>query len=217
MSYKVIVFDLDDTLYYEVGYLKSAFKSIAIFIDKAEHEILYQKMILWYFNNENVFSRLNELYPKYSIDYFLYIYRNHLPKIFLNEGAKEVFDYCKKNNYFLGLLTDGRSITQRNKIKALGIASIFDKIIISEEYGIEKPDKRLFAEFEHSGMPGSTCYYIGDNYNKDFISPNNLNWVTIGLKDRGMNIHKQNQNLSHEYMPQIVVENLFEIIDILKN
>jgi putative hydrolase of the HAD superfamily len=43
----------------------------------------------------------------------------------------------KANGYKLGLITDGRSISKRKKIKALNIEKYFEYILISEEFGTE--------------------------------------------------------------------------------
>ena len=87
----------------------------------------------------------------------------------------------------LGLLTDGRSISQRNKLSAMGITSLFDEILISEEFGSEKPceDNYLFFQNKYST---NDCVYFGDNFGKDFVTPNRLGWKTIGLLDDGLSL-----------------------------
>lgn len=55
----------------------------------------------------------------------------------------------KQKGYKLGLITDGFSITQGNKLKALDIENLFDIIVISEEFGSKKPDLRNYELFEH--------------------------------------------------------------------
>ncbi len=53
---------------------------------------------------------------------------------------------------------------------------------------------------------------IGDIIAKDFISANTLGWRTICLKDDGRNIHRQDFGLAEEYLPQITVDNLNELL-----
>ena len=60
---KVIVFDLDDTLYKEIDFLKSAYKEIASIVDKDHCETLYDNMISNYYKGENVFKLVSEIYP----------------------------------------------------------------------------------------------------------------------------------------------------------
>lgn len=211
---KAVVFDLDDTLIYEINFLKSAYKEIAEFVDTNDTISLYNNMILWYIEGENVFDKLLLLYPVLFKDELFAIYRNHFPSIELNEGVMEVLSYCKENHYFLGLLSDGRSRTQRNKLEATGIIGFFDKIIISEEFGSEKPSLGNYEIFFE--IDADEYFYIADNPKKDFISPKRLGWRTVCLKNKGFNIHHQNFDLDPEYLPEKKIDSLKEIIEIIK-
>ena len=104
------------------------------------------------------------------------------------------------------LITDRHSVTQRNKIKALNIDTLFDLIIISEEFGSEKPNPKNFEAFNKFNTIEK--YYIGDNTSKDFIAPNALGWTTICLPDNGNNIHMQDFNKELIYLPKIKIHNL---------
>lgn len=209
MKNKYIIFDLDDTLTYEIDFLKSAFLEIALGIaDKSLYDIMLKK----YFAKENVFEFLSKEFDL-DIKLLLKQYRNHFPNIELMNGAKELLEFCKKNNFKIGLISDGRSVTQRNKLKALQIEDVFDKIIISEEFGSEKPNENNYLAFmEDTKMD---FFYIGDNYRKDFITPNRLGWKTIALKDFENNIHKQNIEIEEEYKPKYEVASLNEVFSIL--
>ena len=56
MRSKVIVFDLDDTLYYEIDYLKSAFKEISeMFCYNHSSSDIYEKMLDIYSNKGDAF------------------------------------------------------------------------------------------------------------------------------------------------------------------
>lgn len=209
MKAKYIIFDLDDTLMYEVDYLKSAYREIASIVDKEAQEKLYEEMFSKYKRGENVFEFLNLQYSKFEIKDLLELYRNHHPKIHLNSNAEELLFNLKRQGYKIGLITDGRSVTQRNKLKALGIEEIFDKIIVSEEFGSTKPDQRNYCTFIEEGI--DEYYYIADNPKKDFVTPNKLRWVSICLLDNGQNIHPQNFELEEEYLPQYRIKNLNEI------
>lgn len=210
MKDKYIIFDLDDTLMYEIEYLESAYREIANLLDKDNQDHLYQNMIHWYNEKQDVFALLEAKYSHSKIE-LLDIYRNHFPTIKIGEEVKIVLDYIKGKSYKLGLISDGRSITQRNKLKALDIEYLFEKIIISEEFGSTKPDFKNYEVFMDD--KNIDYFYIGDNTKKDFIAPNKLGWVTIALKDAGRNIHKQNFEWSEEHKPQIIVNKLKEIIN----
>ena len=79
--------------------------------------------IMWYQRGKNAFAELNE---KYGIDNplsdYLNIYRYHHPNISLMQEVSETLDALKEAGCELGVITDGREITQRQKIEALGLA-----------------------------------------------------------------------------------------------
>ncbi len=208
MKSKTIVFDLDDTLVHEIDYLKSAFIEIAQKVD-VNDKGLYIEMLKWYGNKENVFQNLVERYPIITIAELKQLYRNHFPDFSQYTKVKSYLYELKSKGYNLGLITDGFSVTQRNKIKSLGIEELFDLIIISEEFGSEKPNEKNYKIFHQFNT--DEYFYIGDNVSKDFFAPNLLGWKTICLLDDGKNIHKQDFNKEIVYLPQCKVEDLQQI------
>lgn len=213
MNTKYIVFDLDDTLMYEIDFLKSAYCEIANALDSENAVALYNVMLSKFLEKKNVFGYLLKEYDGYTLESLLEMYRNHYPILSLNEGVNEIIQFCKKNGYRVGLITDGRSITQRNKLKSLNIEDEFDKIIISEEFGSAKPDERNFKIFHSKHV--SEYYYIGDNITKDFIAPNKLGWTTICLIDKGCNIHSQSIEVKDGYKPFKKVDSLLQVLKYL--
>jgi putative hydrolase of the HAD superfamily len=211
----VFVFDLDDTLYKEIDFLKSAYIYIASKIDRQNSSALYQSMLENYYARENVFIILNKYYPQYTIDKLLELYREHFPNITLDFDTSSTLSYLK-NYGKTGLITDGRSLTQRNKVKALGIEDYFDKILISEEMGYSKPDIRLFQQFHEYNA--NTYFYIANDTSKDFLAPNQLGWKTICLIDsNNINIKKQEFNLKNEYLPIFKINKLSDLKEIINN
>lgn len=209
MSTTTIVFDLDDTLVKEIDFLKSAFFEIANSIE-AEVSSLYHQMLVWYFDNENVFQKLVQLYPDLSMDLLKSKYRHHQPNFEKYSYVKDFLSELKQNRYRIGLITDGFSITQRNKISSLGIGGLFDLIVISEEFGSEKPNEENYKVFHQ--FNSDTYYYVGDNLKKDFVTPNKLGWITICLLDDGNNIHSQNFDIEEFYLPKYKIKDLSELL-----
>lgn len=213
MCKKIVCFDLDDTLYKEIDFVESGFRLIA---ESEEHPDLLPMMMGWRERGEDVFFNLNKAIGKEtSKSEYLKIYRYHTPKITLSEGVEETLDELKSREVILGLITDGRSETQRNKIIALGLSRWFenDNIIISEEFGSEKTDERNFRYFMKK-YPKMNYLYIGDNPKKDFVVPNRLGWNTVILKDDGRNIHKQ-EAVPVENLPQITITRIEELLDFI--
>jgi putative hydrolase of the HAD superfamily len=221
MKNKVIIFDLDDTLINEIDFLISAYNEISQFlsnvqgVDKSKNEI-FDYMHSVYLRKKNPFEQVISFLKikNIKVSDLLEIYRNHLPNISLNDDVKEVLDNLKEHKFILGIITDGRSIQQRNKIKALNLDYYINDLIISEEFGSEKPNINNYIFFQDK-YPNSKYTYIGDNINKDFVAPNKLNWETICLIDNGKNIHSQKVCVPDSFLPKIFIKNIREIIQIV--
>lgn len=210
LSDTVICFDLDDTLYKEIDFLKSAYKEIATV---AGHPDAVQQMLDWYYAKENAFQKLIDTYGlSITVADCLNIYRNHYPDISLDDGVKGYLIDLKEAGAKLGLISDGRSLTQRNKIKALGLEALFDIEVISEEFGSEKPNKRNYQVVMDRFPERKRFLYVGDNPKKDFFAPNQLGWMTFCLKNDERNIHQQVFTIPKEYLPHYVIDSIKEII-----
>jgi putative hydrolase of the HAD superfamily len=211
---EAILFDLDDLLYKEFDFMRSGFWSIAKMIDSDEPKRLFRMMMAQYFLGNKVLDWLCKDYlgedKKVSFESLLTVYRDHKPDISLTVEARDLLDALKKNGNKIGILTDGRSITQRNKIEALHLNRWVDLICISEECGFEKPSQEPFLQVM-SRMQCERFVYMADNFNKDFVAPNKLGWRTIALLDNGLNIHIKRNDLTTPNYPNQTITNLSEI------
>ncbi len=194
---KVICFDLDDTLYKEMDFLKSAYREIALHAAQGDRRLAdqaYVEMLQAYTDGGNAFRRLNQLIGrKTPVEEYLAMYRAHRPDIHLEEEVVATLDAQKKAGHTIALITDGRSVQQRNKIAALGLDHWIagEDIIISEETGSEKPAETNYRWVMERHPEAERFVYVGDNPAKDFIAPNRLGWTTVCLLDNGENIHPQ--------------------------
>lgn len=214
MKNKALVLDLDDTLYSELDFLKSAYQFIAKQLQPKNHIALYERLFMLYSAGENVFDVILKENSHLTKVQLLDWYRFHQPTIHLYDGVIETLQ-AVKNDYKFAIITDGRSKTQRNKMQSLGLNNYLEEIIISEEIGSEKPNKTNYLAIEHS-FNCMEYIYIGDNLKKDFVTPNKLGWKTICLLDNGKNIHQQDLNIVFEYHPQYYVKDWYEIRALLK-
>jgi putative hydrolase of the HAD superfamily len=83
------------------------------------------------------------------------------------ESVYEVLDTLK-GRYKLGIITNGYSSVQREKITTVGITDYFDDIIISGEVDFEKPDPRIFRmSCENLRVKPEEMVFIGDYYPND--------------------------------------------------
>jgi putative hydrolase of the HAD superfamily len=215
-SNSVFVFDLDDTLYKERDFVLSACCAIEGALKAkgvpVEEGLLYRHFLE---DGATFLQRAVERHPQWSLGDLLALYRTHTPHITLEEGAKELLDALLERGIPLGLVTDGRSLTQRAKVNALGLEHYFDSMVVSEEVGTTKPHEGNFTHF-HQRYPHKEFVYIANDVKKDFLAPRRLGWLTICVRDDGRNIHSQEENtLPGEYLPEIKVDSLRDIIALL--
>jgi putative hydrolase of the HAD superfamily len=206
-SSKIFVFDLDDTLYSERDFEKSGIEFVCNNFNIKHIDL---KSILNYRENwiEQIIDGSNN---QITVQMVLDIYRNHFPTIQLYKDAKVFLEKLLSQGIEMSLITDGRSITQRNKLRALGIESFFKNIIISEEVNSEKPSEYNFRMVMNNKL-AENYIYIADNPKKDFITPNKLGWTSICLLDKGQNVHVQNFDLPKDFLPQFFINSFQEII-----
>jgi putative hydrolase of the HAD superfamily len=64
----------------------------------------------------------------------------------------------------IGIVTNGRQVTQEGTIDALGIRHLLDVVLVSEVEGVRKPDRRIFdrAVARLGVMPSESCH-VGDH------------------------------------------------------
>ncbi|MCI6893734.1 MAG: HAD family hydrolase [Bacteroidales bacterium] len=215
-STKIIVFDLDDTLYNEVDFVYSGYNAVSQYVAEEYGYTDALKVLKQAFQaHKNPFDELADAMKPKTIDIpkLLEIYRFHKPQLTLSRTAEITLDYLQGEDAILCMITDGRSITQRNKIEALGLNKYFtdDNLIISEEFGVEKTDKRPFQYFMDKYKEAKHFYYIGDNTAKDFFWPNRMRWTTICLEDKGKNIHKQKFDSDKMHNPAIIIDNIYDL------
>ncbi|OCL27613.1 hypothetical protein U472_03410 [Orenia metallireducens] len=221
---KAIIFDLDDTLYYELEYVKSGFKAVSNYIAskyKISSDAFYNKLleVLKSEGRGKTFNIALEDFqlPLDEVKNLIELYRNHQPKRFeLYPDAKSAISRFK-GKYKLGLITDGHSTVQWNKIKALGIEKGFDEIIVSDDYGVDKRKPSSFPYLtiiKKFNLRPEEAVYIGDNPDKDFITARKLGLKTVRIiREKGMHIDKR---LSEEYEADYRIKSLDELDKVLE-
>ena len=80
----------------------------------------------------------------------------------------------------LGLVTNGMGDTQRGKIERFGLAELFDAILIEGEFGVGKPDARVYLELlgQLDASP-SEAWCVGDNLEWEVAAPQRLGIYSI--------------------------------------
>lgn len=78
----------------------------------------------------------------------------------------------------LGIISNGDSLQQRQKLTNTGIIDRFSVFAISSDIGVMKPDPQIFTEacFK-AGVEPSECWHIGDNLEADLKG-----CLSVGMK-----------------------------------
>ena len=222
MKSKLIIFDIDDTLYNEIDYVKSGYKFVSKYIEEKYNKKNIYNLLLELFKESprNVFNRLFEKlnidYKNDDIMYLVNLYRNHMPNIRMSIETINVLEKLRKK-YNLAVVSDGNYNTQKMKCEALGLSDYFDKIILTDKYGKEywKPNKKAFEllkdEFD---IDYEEMLYIGDNPNKDFyLSVYGIKTVRLYNK-KGIYYYDGYKDSIKEICS---INVLNDILDVLKN
>lgn len=195
-----VVFDLDDTLYSEKQYVRSGYHAVASAISQLKD----MEAKLWdefEVGNPAIDIVLKEegIYTEELKNFCLSIYRTHKPNISLYGGVTDMLKELHRRGVNVGIITDGRPEGQKAKIEALGLESMVDAIIITDDLGgveYRKPCDiafRLMKERIGDGRYSTMCY-VGDNIKKDFIAPEKLGMKVIWFKNKeGLYVSEQNK------------------------
>ena len=195
----VIVFDLDDTLYPESAFVRSALstagrhaakawglagvdaEALRLF-DSGHRRDIFQAAFMAVGHGELGESQASEL---------LKVYRDHQPQdLPWYPDAKEIVPLLA-SGHKLELISDGYLPTQANKFRALQAGVWIPNPIFTESLGREhwKPSPKAFEEVMRR-HPGARFVYVADNLGKDFVAPRALGWASVHIH-RPEGVHAQ--------------------------
>ena len=72
--------------------------------------------------------------------------RGYLERVAPFDDSIETLEALRSQGYRLGMVTNGSSETQREKIARWNLEPYFDEIVIESEFGRGKPDPAVFAQ-----------------------------------------------------------------------
>jgi putative hydrolase of the HAD superfamily len=186
-----VIFDLDDTLYYERDYVRSGYRAVAEHLREtlgrggAMDEWLWDRFCRG--ESAGAFDALNEAFSLgldgRGVEKLVAVYRTHRPDIVPIHGVGRLLDDLGSRAE-LGVVSDGYLPAQQYKLEALGLGERFGAVVFTERLGREfwKPSPAGFARVADAlDVRPVDCTYVGDNPAKDFLAPNRLGWRTVQL------------------------------------
>ncbi len=212
----MVVFDLDDTLYKEHNYVLSGYNAVArqVSLESGlDARIVLGRMLLA--SDPLAEAAKSGTMP---LETYVMLYRHHYPSISLDPAALNLLNALRERNIPMAMITDGRSVGQRNKFLALGLDRFIpqERLLISAETGAEKTSPLPFERIMEMYPDEKSWIYIGDNPAKDFFHPRALGWKTIMLIDvRRENIHSQQDIPSEAHAADYSVPSLTQALPLI--
>lgn len=228
--YKNLFIDLDDTIYDFSSASREAFMETYEllhydrFFDSFNHYYsIYEpyNLELWHIYGEGKITKeeLNKRRYSYPLevvgikdqelaDTFCREALGRIPtKNRLIDGAIELLEYLRPK-YNMYILSNGFKELQSHKMRTAGIDKYFDALILSEDIGVNKPNRELYEyALEKTGSKLEESIMIGDMFETDIAGAAN-----IGMKQIYFNPKKKE---SHTFAPTYMVTELLQIKDIL--
>ncbi len=188
---RVVVFDLDDTLYPEIEYVRSGFRAVAFALESrfdihAEEAFALLWRALHVHGRGKTFDRVLEelgVHSRTAVRSLVDTYRSHEPRIALPAESRAVLGRLADRPLYL--VTDGHKGVQARKLAALGIEPCFRHCYLTNRYGVarQKPSPHVFQLLVGcEGCDPGDVVYVGDDPHKDFCGIRPLGFRTLRVR-----------------------------------
>ncbi len=124
------------------------------------------------------------------------------------DGVMDALRSFRDRGLRLALITNGNAAFQRSKIDKFGLARFFDCILIEGEFGVGKPDERVYRHVldQLQVIPQET-WMVGDHLEFDVSAPQRLGIYSIWVDVAGSGLPE-----SSPVRPDRIIRTLSELI-----
>ncbi len=232
-TYQDIFFDLDNTLWDFDSSSLYALKSIYDRFNLARYFGGFQD---FYQSYKSLNNKLWDEYRKGKIDKdklaivrFLYLLEERTNEVkaqlaqqlsdaylaemtkqaFIEPDSFEVLRELHQKKYRLHIISDGFLEVQIIKLKVAKFSSFISQLIVSEEIGVLKPDKRLFEyALKKADTSKENSIFVGNDYENDILGAYNAGIDQVFYNRDNIDISKLS------IKPTYTVNKLTELLDI---
>jgi putative hydrolase of the HAD superfamily len=236
---KLVAFDLDDCLFNSTDLSKKArIKGIDAMIDLGLRidrdwaiqilmEVVDEYGSNFAYHYDYFFRRIEHTDDSFNISFdtrykciagaVMAYHKEKIDSIKLYDDVRGVLKRLKKMNLKTAIITDGRVIKQYEKVLRLGIDELIDNIIVSDEIGIKKPNKKLFEYcLSKVGVESEEAIYIGDRLDKDIKPATELDMHSVYIHRGGKHdFNKTDVEKSEKITPDFEISDMRELIKIV--
>ncbi|RBW70556.1 HAD family hydrolase [Bacillus taeanensis] len=126
-------------------------------------------------------------------------------------GVHSLFQFLLKNGILIGVITNGSSKTQRKKLRELGLLDLLpdNRLIISEECGIAKPNPKIF-ELAATNSMKQPPLYVGDSWRLDVEAAMQAGWEAVFLNTR-------NETITSNYKPYAICKDFHQVVTVIQS
>jgi len=200
------IFDLDDTLYLRSDVFvrtcihtfpeAASWDQDKLYLTRKKYsDISYDLHISGQITKEEMYIfRTAETLKEYGISMtgaealeFEALYTNMQADISIHPVMEACLSFLKEQNIPMGIITNGQSKRQRNKLRALELKRYIPEQywLVSEEAGAEKPDPEIFHFAARNwNIPEENTWFIGDAFEADIAGASKAGWHTIWINHR---------------------------------
>jgi len=127
--------------------------------------------------------------------------------------AKDLLNMLNASDIKVILLSNAQSSFTLNELELLGIKEDFDRIYISSDYKVSKPDPKFFEiMLDKEGLNAEECIYIGNDHTTDIKGASAVGMDSVYLYTNCSSEIKEDFTCKHKVIPG----NLKEVIVILE-
>jgi putative hydrolase of the HAD superfamily len=224
---KAVLFDIDDTLFDSTTLAKMArMNAIRAMIEcglpiknvQKGYSLLMKIVEKYGSNYDEHFDRLLETLgctrdPKIIAAGIVAYHDTKLGYIKPNPDVIPTLIALRDEGCKLGIVSNGRSVKQWEKLIRLGLHHFFDAVIISEDAGSEKPHSKIFrVATEKLGFKPKKTVYVGDDLEIDVLGANKAGLISVRVIKQ-----KDEETISNKDMqPKFTITKISELLAIIE-
>ncbi|MHC5765464.1 MAG: HAD family hydrolase [Nostoc sp.] len=229
MSYKAIIFDLDNTLLnFEICERQAILGALEACTISLDLHGISENLFLQVFETYNSkYWRQREIFsPSELIEMS---YRSTLAELDiqtdqisnLSQSFWHIFNHFAvmepdvnevltvlASNYRLAVITNGFVSAQLPRMQAAGIEHFFEEVVVSEAIGFAKPSPKIFHHaLSRLNLTPAEVIYVGDSLKHDYAG-------ATQVKMDFCYYNRKNQNLPQEAKPKFMISELLNLLEL---